>query len=213
MVIKIKKENDSRKFVEYKSTKTIITPKDVKDADRLDRALDQEIQTIEKILLKRGMLSGKNRKHHMLETWYLIGTRINDFLKKFKILAEEENIFWNHLYGRSILITKKIPQNNISKTRNDFRIASLLARHPIMKLKKVGPWALWREIITYRAFKDERVLNWVIQKLIASAPKTRNDARPFLKSASERLKRIDTSVLNDKELKKKLISTLPKSKK
>lgn len=36
----------------------------------------------------------------------------------------------------------------------------------------------------------------------------RQGARPFLKAVAARLKRIDTSVLNDKELLKKLTETL-----
>ncbi|MFH1709610.1 MAG: hypothetical protein ABH860_00890, partial [bacterium] len=88
--------------------------------------------------------------------------------------------------------------------RNDFKIASLLARCSYKKLQRIKLWALWREILTYKAFKDERVLNWVVCKIEQKAPKTRNEARPFLKAVSLRLKKIDTSILNDIELFDKL---------
>lgn len=204
MVIKVRKKNKSKEVVQYKSAKKIITPQDIKEADRFDNALNQEIQEIEKVLLKKKMLTPEARKSNMLGAWYLIGTRINKFLKKNNVSSEEENLFWNHLYGRSSLISKAVPTSKISKTRNDFRIASLLARYPIAKLGKIELWALWREIITYKAFKDERVLNWVIKKLEQSPPKTRNEGRPFLKAVSARLKKIDTTVLNDRELTTKL---------
>src|SRR3989344_571502 len=204
MAIKIRKKNKSKETVQYKSTKRILTPQDIKEADRFDNALNQEIQEIEKVLLKKRMLTSEARKSDMLGAWYLIGTRINKFLKKNKVSPEEEKLFWDHLYGRSSLISKTTPTSKISKTRNDFRIASLLAHHPITKLEKIGLWALWREIITYKAFKDERVLNWVLKKLEQSSPKTRNEGRPFLKAVSTRLKRIDTTVLSDKELIVKL---------
>ena len=204
MVIKIRKKGRTEEIIQYKSARKIITPQDIKEADRFDSALNQEIQKIEGVLLKKGMLTPEARKSDMLGAWYLIGTRINKFLKKFKVSIEEEKIFWDHLYGRSSLISKTIPTSKISKTRNDFRIASLLTHHPKTKLKKIGLWALWREILTYKAFKDERVLNWVLKKLEQSPPKTRNEGRPFLKAVSARLKKIDTSVLNNKELLKKL---------
>lgn len=204
MVIKIRKKNKSKESVHYKSAKNILTPQDIKEADRFDNALNQEIQEIEKVLLKKKMLTPEARKSNMLGAWYLIGTRINKFLKKYKVSPGEEKLFWDHLYGRSSFISKTAPANRISKTRNDFRIASLLAHHPITKLEKIGLWALWREIITYKAFKDERVLNWVLKKLEQSPPQTRNEGRPFLKAVSARLKNIDTTVLNDRELVTKL---------
>ena len=204
MVIKVVKKNKSKETVRYKSSKAIITTQDIKEADRFDNALNQEIKEIEKVLLKKKMLTTEARKSNMLSAWYLIGTRINRFLKKYKLSAEDENLFWDLLYGRSSLISKTVPTSKISNTRNDFRIASLLARHPITKLEKIELWALWREIITYKAFRDERVLNWVLRKLEQSPPKTRDEGRPFLKAVSARLKKIDTTVLNNKELVTKL---------
>lgn len=210
MAIKVRKKNKSKETFQYKSTKKILTPKDIKEADRFDNALNQEIREIEKVLLKKKMLTPEARKSNMLGAWYLIGTRINNFLRKYKVSPEEEKLFWDHLYGRSALIGKTAPVSKISKTRNDFRIASLLAYHPITKLEKIGLWALWREIITYKVFKDKRVLNWVLRKLEQSPPKTRNEGRPFLKAVSARLKKIDTTVLNDKELLKKLEEVIKK---
>jgi len=204
MTIKIRKRGGPKETVQYKSTKKILTPQDIKEADRFDNALNQEIQEIEKVLLKKKMLTPEARKSNMLGAWYLIGTRINKFLEKHRVSPEEEKLFWDHLYGCSALISKTAPTSKISKTRNDFRIASLLAHHPITTLEKIGLWALWREIITYKAFKDERVLNWVLKKLEQSPPRTRNEGRPLLKAVSARLKRIDTAVLSDKELVTKL---------
>ena len=204
MVIKITKKGRTKEVIQYKSAKKIITSQDIKEADHFDSALNKEVQEIERVLLKKRMLTPEARKSDMLEAWYLIGTRINKFLSKFKVSFEEEKLFWDHLYGRSTLISKTVPTSKISKTRNDFRIASLLAHHPKGKLRKIGLWALWREILTYKAFKDDRVLNWVLKKFEHAPPKTRNEGRPFLKAVSARLRKIDTTVLNDRELVRKL---------
>lgn len=213
MVIRIRRKNKRKEIIRYKGTKKILTPQDIKEADRFDSALSKEIQRIEKILLENKMLSPEARKSNMLGAWYLIGNMINEFLKKNKVSPEEEKLFWDHLYGRSLIINKTIPAYKISKTRNDFRIASLLAHHPLKKLQKIGLWALWREILTYKAFQDERVLNWVLEKIEQFLPRTRNEARPFLKAVSKRLKKIDTTVLSNKELIVKLDEVeLPQSR-
>lgn len=116
---------------------------------------------------------------------------------------EDENLFWQDLYNNQSLINKKIPSGKLSPTRNDYKTASLLALYPFGYIKKVGPWALWREIITYRVFQDKRILEWVIRKLLRN-PRTRDEARPLLKAVANRFRRMDTTILNNRELKKKL---------
>ena len=212
MVIKITKKNKNETTVRYKGVKSILTPKDIKEADQFDSALGKAIKEIERILLKEKMISPYARKSNMLKAWYLIGGKINAFLTQHKVSPEEEGLFWDHLYGRSSLINKTIPTSKISKTRNDFRIASALARYPYKKLKRIKLWAILREIFTYKACRDERVLNWVLQKIEQLSPKTRNEARPFLKAVSLRLKRIDSAVLSDSEILEKLEEVLEKIK-
>ena len=204
MVIKIRKKDKSKKVIRYKGTKKILTPRDIREADRFDNALNKEIRKIEKILLKNRILGPETKKLNILNVWYLIGVWINKFLKKNKVSPDEEKLFWDNLYGRSSIIYKTVPLGKISRTRNDFRIASILAHQSLDKLQKIGIWSLWREIVTYKAFADERVLKWVLKKIEQSLPLTRNEARPFLKATSKRLKKIDTTVLNNKELLDKL---------
>lgn len=187
----------------YKGSKRILTPKDIEEADEFDDELNKSIDKIEKILLEKNVLSNKNHKKNSLQDWYIIGTQINKFLKNNKLASEDENLFWENLYGRSKLINKKVPSSKVSLTRNDFKTASLLAHYRFGYINKVGPWALWREIIIYRVFQDKRILKWVIQKLVQS-PRTRDQARPLLKAVANRFKRIDTTFLNKKELLIKL---------
>lgn len=204
MVIKIRKKNTLKETIRYKSAKKILTPQDILDADSFDNALNKEIRKIETILLENKMLSSKDRKSNMLKAWHLIGLRINEFLKENIVSPEEEGFFWDYLYGRSAVINKTVPMGKISRARNDFRVASFLSRYPLDKLEKIGSWSLLREIVVYKSFRDERVLNWILKKVEQSPPRTRNEARPFLKAVSARLKKIDTTILNDEELVKKL---------
>lgn len=200
MVIKIRKRNKKGERVEYKSNKKILTPQDIKEADRFDLFLNKEIKKIEKILIKEKVISEKGVKKDPLKVWYIIGKYINEFLKSKHIEREDEHLFWNYLYGRSSLINKTLPLTVISKSRNDFKTASLLAKYPFKIVKNVGSWALWREILGYKIFlDDERVLNFVINELI-KFPRTRDEARPLLKLIANRFKRIDTTVLNKEEI-------------
>lgn len=204
MAIKIRKKNKGGRIrFQYKSLKRILTPQDVKEADEFDLYLNKTIKKIEKLLLERKIIS-KDKKKDPLLAWYTIGKNINEFLKRCPVAKEEENIFWKFLYGRSILLHKSIPTHRISKNRNDFRTASLLAKHPYETIKKVGPWALWREILGYEIFlKDKRILDFTIKYLIKHRG-TRDEARPLLKAVANRFKKIDTSVLTDNELSQKL---------
>lgn len=202
MTVKLRNKHKEN-HVRYKSSKRILTPKDIEEADEFDDKLNRSIDEIEKILLEKNILSKKSHKKDPLQAWYIIGIQINKFLKNNKVATEDENLFWENLYGRSVLINKNIPSSQVSLTRNDFKTASLLARYPFEYMNKVGPWGLWREIITYKVFQDKRILAWVIQKLIQS-PRTRDQARPLLKAVANRFKRIDTTFLNKEELLIKL---------
>ena len=202
MVIKIIKRDKKGKSIEYKTHKKILTPQDIREADKFDLFLNKEIKKIEKILIKERVVSKKGVKKDPLKAWYIIGKHINEFLKSNYIASEDEHLFWNYLYGRSSRINKTLPLTVISKSRNDFRTAFLLAKYPFKIIKNVGSWALWREILGYEIFlNDKRILQFIINELI-KFPRTRDKARPFLKSIYNHFKKIDTSVLNDKELLK-----------
>lgn len=205
MVLKVKKRDEKGEHIRYKSSKKILTPKDIEDADAFDIKLNNTIKKIEDTLLKKEILSKNNNKKDPLQAWYIIGDYINKFLKDNELDTGDENLFWNNLYGRSSLLNKKNAHHKISLTRNDFKIASLLARYPLSFIISVGvPWALWREMLSYTVFQqDKRIFDWIIQKLIRLQP-TRDQARPLLKSIAGRFKKIDTSVLSDEELIEKL---------
>lgn len=204
MVIKIKKEKDGVEQTFYKSSKRILTSLDKKRADEFDLELNKTIKRLENILVKSGILLKKGKKKDTLKVWYKVGETLNNFLNRFPVDKEDEDLFWNNLYGHSFSIHKGIPTTKISRTRNDFRTASLLAKYPMNIIKKVGPWAMWREILSYKnIMEDERILEWIIDELIKKQ-RTRDEARPILKIINARFKKMDTQILSDKELLIKL---------
>jgi len=71
----------------------------------------------------------------------------------------------------------------------------------------IGNWSIWREIFdNKKIIEDNRILSWVIEKLkkFKKYKLGHKDIRPFLYAVSNRLKKIDTSVLTQKELYYKL---------
>lgn len=202
MTIKIISKDKLRGY-KYKSSKNILMPKDIKDADDFDLRLNEKIKEIEHILEDKKIVCNKNKKDPLM-AWYVIGKNINKFLKDNFLAKEDENPFWNGLYRRSSVINKTNPTKKIGRYRNDFRLASILAEYQIDQIKKVGSWALWREVLSYKAFLcDERILKWIIEELIRS-PRTRDEARPLLKKVAYRFKGIDTLMLNENELLEKI---------
>ena len=204
MTIKIKKSIGGKQKVEYRGSSYILTPHDIKEADSFDAKLNSAINKIENILLALKALSKSGKKNDPLLVWYTVGSHINEFLRKNSVSKEDERLFWESLYGRSSLLQKTNPKGRVGMTRNDFVAASLLARYSYGVLEKVGPWALWREILSYKSLTiDERLLKWLIDYL-EKKNTTRDGARPLLKGLSTRFKKIDTTVLSDWELLQKL---------
>jgi len=213
MVIRVRKKKGSKEIAEYKTQKYILTPTDIEKADRFDDDLTSVIQDIEQTLLKRGISADQRRRGEALEAWHIVGTRINEFLSRHNVEMGDETAFWRYMYGRSPIIHKGKPSGKTSGSRNDFRIACDMAKYPLAKLKRVGTWSMWREVLSISAFRrDKRVRKWAIDKLLDFPTKTKNGIRPFLKATVRRLDRIDTSVLTECELIEKL-SELAQGKK
>jgi len=204
MVIKvIKKDIENNDHPIYRSSKIILTSSDIKKAEKFDLELKKTIKKLEHILLSSGILLKRGQKKDPLVVWYKIGTTINNFCKKYPVKNEDEKIFWDNFYQYNI-IHKSTPTKKISLTRNDFKISSLLSRYSMSIIKRVGSWSLWREILSYKSImEDDRILDWVI-KALSNKPTTRDGTRPLLKAIAKRFKRIDTTILTNKELFKKI---------
>ena len=114
-----KRDNDIIK-TKYQSSSSLITSKDIKEADKFDDKLSSEITEIEEQIKKR-VFNDKGHKQNKLKAWYIIGKKINQFRKKNKISPDEEKYFWEVLYDKfSIVGSSKTTIRN-KKTRNDFQ--------------------------------------------------------------------------------------------
>ena len=200
MAIKIRRKDKPGKF-NYKSSKQILTPEDIKFADHREQKLAGILLKSERFLLKGGFLSSSGLKKNPLKVWYVIGSTLNNYLKDNSINREEQKLFWKDLYERETLLHKNIHKVDIAESRNDYKIATFLSeRYAYNNLQNIGSWALVREIFSYKSIvKDQRIINLVVSSLIKENS-NRDTARPFIKKVSGRFKFMETSVLTDKEL-------------
>jgi hypothetical protein len=192
MAIKIKKNSDFT----YLGVADLIDEKEKNRADDIYKTSEIEFNRLNQSL--------KNKKDiSSLEFWHSIGRLANKIILDFGISDFEKKYFWLMLYDFS---GKKAPDRALKfHIQNDFHIASMIAKYNLKDLRKTGPWATWHEIIgSTKTMKDERVGRWAVEYIINNQIKTRNNVRPILKFARNRLKNLNTLVLSDSELFSKL---------
>lgn len=208
MAIKTSKKSLSGKVI-YKSKNKILTAEEKKQADIEYSELEVMIKNVVKVLCNKGLLGGNAKKNDALVVWYMIGKELDKFLNTKRMNTDDENVFWETLYDRWPKVRVGLPILKIDSTRkiprhNDFKTARELASFNLDKLKKVGSWGLWREIISYkRIYNDPRIIEWIIKEL-TTKPRTRDESRPLLKAISNRFKKVDTTILTQEELNSKL---------
>ena len=186
MAIKIRKED---KYV-YKASGGILSTPEKHRAD---------------LILKDAtdlLASTKQHSKDALGIWHKRGLIANKLIKKYNLDYEERRYFWVMLYDALSVYTPK--KSHAGK--NDFWTATILSDYKLNDLRKVGSWALWREVLGSSSIKsDARVASWVTKKIIKDKI-SRDNSRPLLKYVRNRLKGIDTTVLSKAELHTKLDS-------
>lgn len=191
----------------YLSSSGVITNSDKRIADKLDRELSRTLKNLENDWLKRGLLTKSGVKKEALRIWYELGNVLNKLIDKYNIRGtSDEPFFWRSVYDHvSTLVQKKPPPKRSDEwRRNHFRLCALMAQRTWSEVQQVGPWSVWRDLFdNLKLLEDRRVLDWVVKK-IGELNLGHKELRPFIHSARRRLIKIDTGVLNDDELKKKL---------
>lgn len=202
MAIKVTKQTEKGHVTEYKSSKFILTPDDINKANDFDKKLKKTIENMETLLIKKRVATSKQSKHLSLFVWHSVGKKIENFMKTNKIEKHDEKYFWFQFYNYSKLINKR-SKYKVAISRNDFKTAVLLSKYPLKTLEMVGPWSMWRDILIYKILvNDERLMNYVIKYLIKNK-KSVHGSRPFLKAINERFRKMETTMLSDRELCKK----------
>lgn len=192
MAIKIKRENH---FV-YLGITGFLNEVEKKRADDIYNVAHKEFE-----LLKREIKI--KPKIDSLGIWYLRGKLTNKLIERFKISDMEKRYYWLMLYDIAGLnVPDRAKKFHI---QNDFHVANILAKYKLSELRKIGPWALWREILgSTKIMDDERIAKWATDFILKKKIQTRDSARPLLKFIRNRLKNLNTEILSEKELVLKL---------
>lgn len=191
----------------YKSQTGIVTDEEKKRANELDATLKKEISNLENQWINSGVLTKTGIKKDSLKIWYDMGTLLNNIIDKYNIRgSEEETYFWQTIYSYVSTKVQKLPppQKYKEKNRNHFRLCAKMAEWSWEDVRGVGNWSVWRDLFdNSKLMEDERVFKWVVNAL-RSLKLGHKEYRPFIHATRKRLKKIDTSILNNDELWSKL---------
>jgi len=189
MAIKIKTTKDE--YV-YKANNGLLSQEQKQRADKIYSVSENTLRHLDETNLD------------IFTIWYKRGRAANEIIDRYSLTNEEKKYFWQMLYGAMNI---KIP-DTASKShtrRNDFLTASILADYKLNELKQVGTWSLWREVVgSVKVSEDERVAQWIIDYILKHKIITRDGARPLLKFVRNRLKNLETGLLTQDELFRKL---------
>lgn len=205
MAILIKK-NNKNVFV---SGTGIITNSEKEKAEKLNSELRKSFQTFEDEFINNGVLTKTGVKKDALLIWFKIGSMLNKKIDEYNIKgSSDEPYFWQSVYDvvPNTIQKKPPPKRSSDWRRNHFRLCAKMAERDWEEIKSVGNWSVWRDLFdNSKLLEDCRVLNFVIDK-VKRINKGHKELRPFIHTLRRELKKVDTSVLSDKELENKLNS-------
>lgn len=185
----------------YQSRSGLMNQKEILKAEKIYKDLSEGLSDVENKIKK---------DTEALEKWYLLGKVLKKLIKKFKLeRSNEYESFWISIYDHvpESISKHSMPQRSLTLKQNHFYQCMLLTNFSWPTVKSVGNWSMWREIFdNKKIIEDVRILNWLIPKLykLKKYKLNHKEIRPFLYAISNRLNKIDTSVLTEKELYSKL---------
>lgn len=198
----------------YKSARGVIASTDKELADRNDAELERKFREIEADIVKRDFLRLK-KTWHVLRLWWELGRRLS-FLRDMNVGDERDRIWlWRACYDHCGQLNPskdgKLSVRAQSRLKNShFRYAELLGRLDWCTAKAIGLWDSWSGICDSECFQnDDRFVNWIACRAkknrspvgqLLRARKHQDFFRDLAKRIRHRFKKMDTSVLSQKEL-------------
>lgn len=186
----------------------LLTLKEKKKGEELDRMLSSKMREIEKEMRQSGLLALKGKRGKVLKLWYELGEKLA-FVADTKIIAaEDRNFVWRALYDHTGDLA---PGPLTERAKRDastshFAYCYELSRFPWQFVEIAGDWTSWSEFFDRRETRnDRRIIQWLGKKAEDREIKSRQDwLRPLTKAIHKRFKKKDTTVFTREELHKKL---------
>ena len=206
MVVIFKKKNT----LIYKSSTGVMRRSEIAKAESMYKELNKNFLKLEKILIKRKLLSESGQKKNALYIWYSVGKILLRIIKEYKVEKKGEfEYFWKSIYDfiPKTIQKRDIPKRSLDWQRNHFRLCYLMAQRSWIEVQEIGNWSIWRDIFdNKKILEDERLFEWTTTNVIKLRKKGlgHKEIRKFFYAISNRLKKIDTGVLTTSELLEKL---------
>lgn len=185
----------------YESKSGLMNKKEITKAEKIYKDLTTKLSRIENKLSK---------EKSALKKWHLVGNVLKKLVRKYRLEElNEYGTFWISIYDYVPKLLQKniIPKRSMNWKQNHFYQCMQMSKYNWKTVVSVGNWSIWREMFdNKKIIEDNRILSWVIEKLkkFKKYKLGHKDIRPFLYAISNRLKKIDTSVLTQEELYYKL---------
>jgi len=190
----------------YKSD-TLVTKEEQEKADKLDQVLSVELKKIEKEMRNKGFLKLKGKKGEVLRLWYEVGSMLKPVLDNLDIPSKDMNYVYRAIYDHAgNLSPGPITIRALRRPKDShFSYCCKLDQFTWDFVNKAGDWTSWSELFDSTLFKsDRRMIEWLATKQIHAKGSQQNWLRPLTKAIRNKLKDVDTKVLNNEELYTKL---------
>jgi len=152
---------------------------------------------------KKGFLKLKGQKGQVLRLWYEVGSSLKAVLDELDIPPVDLKYVFRSIYHHAEEISPgPITVRAIKRPKDShFSYCCMLGRFSWDFVKKAGDWTSWSELFDSTLFKsDDRMIQWLSTKQKYSKGSQQNWLRPLTKNIRNKMKSVDTTVLDDKEL-------------
>jgi hypothetical protein len=176
-----------------------------KQAERLDSKLQRRMQELEAKLIGEGLLgqdiprAGSPKSRGSVDLWYSVGKQLSGIVKEERIKGPRERRWvWEAI--ENLHATERVKRASRGRTRMHFEYCYRLGQFPVEVAKKMhwSEWVYFFDSLTVR--EEPRADKWLRIKIQQDAAVDRIMFRRFTENLNKRIRRMDTSVLSEKEL-------------
>lgn len=188
-----------------RSTGGFLTEELEESAEILDNYLAKRIPQIEQELISLGVLEKTIPKDQTklgrgdVLLWHSLGKKLRSLCQEKKILGRKERRWlWEAI--ENIHATRRIIRAARGRTRIHFEYCYRLSKVPLEFADQVN-WSEWVYFFDSRTVREEpRVDDWLLKLVNRGEKINRKTFRQFVERLNKRVKKLDTSELNQEEL-------------
>ncbi len=176
-----------------------------RQAERLDSKLHKKMEAVEAKLIGEGLLdqevprAGTPKSRGSVELWHAFGKQLSGLVQEEHIKGPRERRWlWESL--ENLHTTERVKRASRGRTRMHFEYCYRLAQFPPEVAKKMN-WSEWVYFFDSLTVREEpRADRWLRRKIQDVTSVDRKMFRRFTETLNQRIRRMDTSVLSEREV-------------